>query len=312
MNKNIYILLSVCSSIIMPLLLKDPWLSLAITFLIFSSLALSLDLILGKVGMFAMGHAMYFGIGAYTFTISINHYNLNIFLAIILSGITPFVLSLLLTKPILHLRGDYFLIVTIALNIIFSQIINNDPFGLTGGPNGIFGLTIPNVLGLNFSNDIVIYYIALFFLFIVITLSNNINYSKLGKALFLINQDEIAAKGLGINVSRLKQFTFSAGALIAGICGSIYILQNNSVSPESFDVTHSILLFAVVIIGGRGSNLGVIIGAFIMYVLPEIFRFMSDYRFLIFGITIVIVMIVRPNGLITNKYGFYKIKYLKK
>ena len=311
MIKSLLILFIFCVIIILPFLLNDVLISLVITFIIFSSLALSLDLILGKTGILSMGHIMYFGIGAYTFAILLNHFNLNVLIAFVLSGVVAFIISLLVTKPIIHLTGDYFLIVTIALNIIFIELINNDFLGLTGGPNGIFGLTKSGLWLLNLQSDKVIYFIALLLLLIVIMISHNMNYSKIGKALFLINEDEIAAKGMGINVPLLKLFICAFGAAIAGICGALYVLQNDSVVPSSFDVTNSILLFAVVIVGGRGSIIGVIIGTFIMYVLPEIFRWLNDYRFLFFGITLVILMIVRPSGIIANKFSFYKIKYLK-
>ena len=310
-SKNILITGCILISIIFPYLANSVWLSVGTTFLIFSTLALSQDMILGRAGIYAMGHAMFFGLGAYAFAIMLSHYNVNLVIAFISAGIITGIIGMVLARPILHLRGDYFLVVSLGLNIIFTQIINNDPFGLTGGPNGIFAININTLLGIDFSNPKIIYFIALLLLLIVILLLNNLNYSKIGRALYYVNHDEIAARSVGINPTNIKLLIFALGTMIAGFAGSIFVLQYSAVSPDTFDINQSILLFAVVIVGGQGSLAGVIAGSFIMFVIPEIFRSFAEVRYLIFGIAMVVLMVIRPSGILPNKFRFYRRKLLK-
>ncbi len=293
-----------------PFISNSIWLSIGTTFLIFAVVALSQDIILGRAGLYAMGHAMFFGMGAYVFAILISTYSLPLFIAIPLSGLIPLIMAVILALPIIHLRGDYFLVVSLGLNIIFTQILNNDPFGLTGGPNGLFSLTINNLWGIDFSSPTTIYFIALILLVLVFIILHNLNYSRIGRAFYFINHDDLAAKSVGINPASLKLLAFTLGALLAGLAGSIYVLQYGSVSPEAFGIEQSILLFAVVIVGGQGSIVGVIIGTFVMFVLPEIFREFTEVRYLVFGLAMILVMILRPRGILPSKFGFYCKKLL--
>jgi branched-chain amino acid transport system permease protein len=203
-NKTLIIVAIIICSLMFPFFANNIWLSIITSFLIYSSLALSQDLILGKAGIYAMGHAMFFGIGAYTFAILINTYNINLFIAFIASGIITYILGLIIINPIKHLRGDYFLVVSLGLNIIFINIINNDPFNLTGGPNGIFAINFPTVLGVDLTAAKPIYYLALIFLTLIILLLHRLNYSKFGRAIYYLNHDHIAAKSVGIKTGLNK------------------------------------------------------------------------------------------------------------
>lgn len=286
-----------------PLLVDSAWLSIGITFLVFATVAFSQDIILGRAGVFNMGHAIFFGIGAYTTAILNVHYGLEIIETIPFAIIFPAIIAVLLAGPIIHLRGDYLLVATIGFNIIFEQVLKNDIFGLTGGPNGIFGIDVVRVFGYELFEDTHIYYMAFALLLITLLIIRNLDTSRYGRALYYINKDEIAAKSMGINIPYYKLFAFALGAAIAGVAGSIFAIQYSAVSPESFNFMQSVMFFAIVLVGGSASLPGVLIGTFVMFVLPELFTEFKESRYLIFGAAMVLVMVLRPNGVWPAKFG---------
>lgn len=288
---------------IFPFLVDSAWLSIGITFLVFSVVAFSQDIILGRAGIFNMGHAIFFGIGAYTTAILNVHFGLEIIQTIPFSIIIPVIISILLAAPIIHLRGDYLLVATIGFNIIFEQVLSNDPFGLTGGPNGIFGIDVVRIFGYELFSETAIYYMAFSLLLVTLLVIRNLDNSKYGRALYYINKDEIAAKSMGINISYYKLFAFALGAAIAGVAGSVFAIQYSAVSPESFNFMQSVMFFAIVLVGGSASLPGVIIGTFVMFVLPELFTEFKESRYLIFGAAMVLTMILRPNGVWPATFG---------
>ncbi len=296
---------------VFPFLVDSAWLSIGITFLVFAVVAFSQDIILGRAGVFNMGHAIFFGMGAYTTAILNVNFGFSIIETIPFAIIIPVVFSILLAGPIIHLRGDYLLVATIGFNIIFEQILSNDVFGLTGGPNGIFGIDFVNVFGFEFTSDTSVYYIAYGLLIITLFIIRNLDTSKYGRALYYINKNEIAAKSMGINISYYKLFAFALGAAIAGAAGSVFAIQYSAVSPESFNFMQSVMFFAIVLVGGSASLPGIIIGTFVMFVLPELFTEFKESRYLIFGAAMILTMILRPNGVWPATFGNIP-KFLKK
>lgn len=308
-NRNI-LLAFVAIMAVFPFLVDSAWLSIGITFLVFAVVAFSQDIILGRAGIFNMGHAIFFGIGAYTTAILNVHYGLEIIATIPFAIIFPMIVAVLLAGPIIHLRGDYLLVATIGFNIIFEQVLSNDIFGLTGGPNGIFGIDVVRVFGYELWSDTAIYYIAFGLLLITLLIIRNLDTSAFGRALYYINKDEIAAKSMGINISFYKLFAFALGAAIAGAAGSVFAIQYSAVSPESFNFMQSVMFFAIVLVGGSASLPGIIIGTFVMFVLPELFTEFDEARYLIFGAAMVLTMILRPNGVWPAKFGIVP-KFIK-
>ena len=288
---------------IFPFLVDSAWLSIGITFLVFATVAFSQDIILGRAGVFNMGHAIFFGIGAYTTAILNVHFGFEIISTIPFAIIFPIIAAILLAGPIIHLRGDYLLVATIGFNIIFEQVLKNDIFGLTGGPNGIFGIDVVRVFGYELFSDTAIYYMAFTLLILTLLIIRNLDKSKYGRALYYINKDEIAAKSMGINIPYYKLFAFALGAAIAGAAGSIFAVQYSAVSPESFNFMQSVMFFAIVLVGGSASLPGVIIGTFVMFVLPELFTEFKESRYLIFGAAMVLTMVLRPNGVWPATFG---------
>lgn len=294
-----------------PLFVDSAWLAVGTTFLVFSVVAFSQDIILGRAGVFHMGHAMFFGLGAYTTAILNVQFGWPILATWAPSVLVPMFFAFILAGPIIHLRGDYLLVATIGFNIIFIQILENDIFGLTGGPNGIFGIDIVRVFGIEFASGTYMYYMAFILLGIALFIMRNLDRSKFGRAMFYINKDEIAAQSMGISIRYYKLYAFVVGAGIAGAAGSMFSVQYSAVSPEAFNVTQSIMFFTIVLVGGSASLPGVLIGTFIMFVLPEVFREFATARYLVFGLAMILTMILRPRGIWPVRFGNIP-SYLKK
>ena len=311
MNKTTIIaIIFLLTMAVFPFLVDSAWLGIGITFLVFAVVAFSQDIILGRAGIFNMGHAIFFGIGAYTTAILNVHFGFEIIATVPFAIILPIIISIVLAGPIIHLRGDYLLVATIGFNIIFEQVLKNNVFDVTGGPSGIFGIDVVRIFGYELYSDTAIYYIAFGLLLITLFIIRNLDNSKYGRALYYINKNEIAAKSMGINISYYKLFAFALGAAIAGAAGSVFAIQYSAVSPESFNFMQSVMFFAIVLVGGSASLPGIIIGTFVMFVLPELFTEFKESRYLIFGAAMVLTMILRPNGVWPATFG--NIPKLKK
>ncbi len=294
-----------------PLFSNSAWLAVGTTFLIYAIVAFSQDIILGRAGAFQMGHALFFGLGAYTTAILNVRFGVPIIYTFIPAIIIPLVIGIALAGPIIHLKGDYLLVATIGFNIIFIQVIQNDIFGLTGGPNGIFGIDVVRIFGVEFMSQRAIYYMSFTLLALTLLIMRNLDGSKYGRAMFYINKDDIAAQSMGINIRYYKLYAFALGSAIAGAAGSMFAIQYSAVSPEAFNVVQSIMFFTIVLVGGSASLPGVLIGTFVMFVLPEIFREFQTARYLVFGLAMILTMILRPRGVWPVKFGNIP-NYLKK
>ena len=265
---------------------------------LYAVLALSLNLILGNTGLFNMGHAAFFAIGAYTTAILNTAYDWPIMATMPLAGILAGIFAFFVAVPIIHLRGDYLLVVTIGIVEILRSALVNDLFGLTGGANGIYGISRPELFGIRFASPAMIYYLIWAFVALTVFLFYLLEHSRFGRALNYIKHDELAAGGSGVNVTRYKLAAFMLGAFWAGMAGTLFAAKMKLVDPTSFTFFESVLLFAIVILGGSGSIPGVILGAFLLIGLPEVFREFAGARQLIFGAAMMAMMIFRPQGLL--------------
>ena len=281
-----------------PLALDRYWVDVLNSVGLYLILALSLNVILGYAGMFHMGHAAFYAIGAYTTAIINTRYGVPVLWALPLSGVAAALFALVVAKPIIHLRGDYLLIVTIGMVEIVRIALINDVFGLTGGANGIFGISRPELFGFRITQPMHFFYLIWFFAALTVLLFSLLENSRFGRALKYLKEDEVAAEGSGINTARYKLAAFILGAGWAGMCGTLFAAKMTIISPESFNFWESVVLFMIVILGGAGSIPGVILGAFLVMGLPELFRDFADARLLIFGLALMVMMIVRPQGLL--------------
>lgn len=287
---------------LLPAMLDSRWLAVATTFVIFTIVALSQDIVLGKAGMFNMGQALFFGLGAYTTAILNSVFGWPLLATLPLAILIPAIFGVLLAGPIIHLRGDYLLVTTIGFNIVFVQALQNNLGGVTGGPNGIFGLEMLGIPGLMAYQQFTPYYAALIALVLTLFVLRNLESSKVGRALHYLREDDLAAGSVGINTRIYKIFSFALGAGIAGMAGTFYANQYSAVSPEAFDFLQSVLFFSIVIVGGS-SVPGILLGVFVMFVLPEIFRDLATWRYFIFGFAMIFTMILRPRGIWPAKFG---------
>jgi branched-chain amino acid transport system permease protein len=203
----------------------------------------------------------------------------------------------LVARPVVHLRGDYLLIVTIGLGEIVRIVLVNDPWGLTGGANGIFGIARPTVFGVRIRRPHEFLYLIWGFVAVTVFLFHRLEQSRFGRALVFLREDSVAAEGSGVNTARYRLLAFAVGAGWAGMAGTLYAAKMSIISPESFSFWESVLVFLMVILGGSGSIPGVILGAALVVVLPELFRNFASARMLVFGLLMMVMMIVRPQGL---------------
>ncbi len=264
---------------------------------LYALLALSLNLILGEAGLFNMGHAAFYAIGAYTSAIINTRYQIPILWTLPLSGLAAGLFALAVARPVVHLRGDYLLIVTIGVGEIVRIALVNDVFGLTGGANGVFGVSRPKLFGFTIRQPQEFYYLIWSFVALTIFLFLRLKQSRFGRALNYLREDEVAAEGSGINTDYYKLAAFGLGAAWAGMAGTLFAAKMTIISPESFSFWESVVLFMIVILGGAGSMAGILLAAFLVIGLPELFREFSGARMLVFGLVMMVMMVVRPQGL---------------
>ena len=281
-----------------PLFLNAYWTDVFNNVGLYAILALSLNVILGHCGLFHMGHAAFYAIGAYTAAILNTMYGVPVLWLMPLAGILAGLFAMIVARPIIHLRGDYLLIVTIGIVEIVRIALINNVFDITGGANGIFGISRPSVFGFKISKPDHFFYLIWGFAALTIFLLMRLEHSRFGRALLYIKEDEVAAGGSGINVAHHKLVAFIIGAVWAGMCGTIYAAKMTIIAPESFSFAESVILFTIVILGGSGSIPGVILGSFLLVGLPEVFRGLAEYRMLVFGAAMVLMMIFRNQGLL--------------
>jgi branched-chain amino acid transport system permease protein len=283
---------------VLPFLLDSYWVDVLNSVGIYAALALSLNLIVGQAGLFNLGHAAFYAVGAYTAAILNVTYGIPILWTMPLCGLTAGLFALVVAKPIIHLRGDYLCIVTIGVGEIVRIALINNVFGVTGGSNGIFGISRPSVFGMSIRTPQDFFYLIWIFVGITVFLFHLLEYSRFGRAMNYLREDEVAAEGSGINTAHYKLAAFVLGAFWAGMTGNIYAAKMSIISPESFTFWESVLMFTIVILGGAGSIPGMLVGAFLIIGLPEVFRGFANARMLVFGAAMVVMMIFRPQGLL--------------
>ena len=294
---------------VLPLGMNTYWTEVAVNVGLYALLALSLNVILGQAGIFHMGHAAFYAVGAYVTAILNTHSQIPILLLIPVAGAAAALFALIVARPIIHLRGDYLLIVTIGIVEIVRIALINDVFGLTGGANGIFGIARPELFGIKIRKAIQFYYLIWIMVGLTVLLFHWLSESRFGRALNCIKEDDTAAEGCGMDVAHLKLMAFVIGAFWAGMAGNLFAAKMTIISPSSFTFWESVVVFAVVILSG-GSQIGVLLGTFLIVALPEMFRDFASARMLVFGLAMMIMMVVRPQGLLPPSPRRYDVRRL--
>ncbi|MFQ2094119.1 high-affinity branched-chain amino acid ABC transporter permease LivM [Aeromonas taiwanensis] len=293
---------------------------LATLTLIYIMLGLGLNVVVGLAGLLDLGYVGFYAVGAYSYALLNSYFGLSFWECLPIAGLMAATFGFLLGFPVLRLRGDYLAIVTLGFGEIIRILLNNMT-SLTGGPNGISGIPKPTLGGLEFNRTvkdggfetfheifgiaynanhkvIFLYLMALVLVIATLFVINRLLRMPLGRAWEALREDEIACKSLGLNPTIIKLTAFTIGACFAGFAGSFFASRQGFISPESFVFIESAIVLAIVVLGGMGSQIGVVLAAIVMTVLPELAREFNEYRMLMFGLLMVFMMIWRPQGLL--------------
>ena len=264
-------------------------------------LAVGLNIVVGHAGMLDLGYVAFFAIGAYTWAAIGTNYGWSFWPTVVLGIFLAAVSGVILGAPTLRLRGDYLAIVTLGFGEIVRITANNSD-GI-GGAAGITNVPHPEpIFGLEFFLDPApYYYLMLFAIVLVIVFSVRLHKSRVGRAWAAIREDEDAAELMGVPTFKFKLLAFAIGAMIGGFAGAIFASKAVFINPNNFPFILSATILAAVVLGGAGNLPGVILGAFVIAWLPERFRFLNDYRILIFGFVLVLMMALRPEGLLPSR-----------
>ncbi len=292
------LILVVVIAAILPLFIKnDSIRHIGILMLLYVILALGLEVALGITGLFSLCHAAFYGMGAYVSALLSLRLGWSFWITMPLGAISAGILGLLIGLPALRTSGDYLAIATLGMGEIFRlALINGGKF--TRGPSGLPGIARPHLFGISFLNKATYYYLLLIVAVIVYLVVLHIPRTFFGRALMAVRDDEAAAGFMGINVSRYRIAAFAISGLIAGIAGAFYAHYICFISPDTFVYNDSITILTMVLIGGTGTVVGPVLGAILLTILPEFLRSFVQYRMLIYGIIVVLMMQFMPNGVL--------------
>jgi branched-chain amino acid transport system permease protein len=322
--------LLIAAAVIWPLFAGRSSVDIATLVLIYVMLGLGLNIVVGFAGLLDLGFVGFYAVGAYTYALLYHWAGWGFWEALPFSGLMAAIFGFLLGFPVLRLRGDYLAIVTLGFGeIIRLLLINLNQY--TGGPDGISGIPKPTVfgyemtrrasqegtqtfhqlMGWTFDNQHMVNYLylmALALALITLFVSTRLIRMPVGRAWEALREDEIACRSLGLNPTRIKLSAFTLGAMFAGFGGAFFAARQGMVNPESFTFIESALILAIVVLGGMGSQVGVILAAILLTVLPEVAREFAEYRMLMFGLVMVLMMMWRPQGLLPMKRPHVELK----
>ncbi len=261
--------------------------------LIFIMLAVGLNVVVGYCGLLDLGYAAFFAIGAYTSGMLATQLNWPILATIPAVIVAACIGGIVIGAPTLRLRSDYLAIVTLGFGEIIRLTANN--LGITGGPNGIFG--IPGFGDFGFRDDVVVYWVTAVVVSLAVIASSRLGRGRLGRAWRFVREDEDAAEAMGIHTYQVKFAAYVTGAIFGGLAGVLFAVHQSAISPPSFNFLWSALILMAVVLGGMGSTPGVVVGALVISLLPELLRGAENWRYFIFGVLLIVVMLFRPQGI---------------
>ena len=316
--------------LVWPFMVSRGSVDLATLTLIYIMLGLGLNIVVGLAGLLDLGFVAFYAVGAYTYALLSQYFGMSFWACLPISAGLAALFGFLLGFPVLRLRGDYLAIVTLGFGEIIRILLNNWT-SVTGGPSGISGIAKPSLFGLEFTRRakeegattfheffgidysssykvIFLYLIAVILVCFVIYVINRLMRMPIGRAWEALREDEIACRSLGLNRTMIKLSAFTIGASTAGFAGAFFSARQGFISPESFIFIESAIILAIVVLGGMGSQVGVILAAIVMTILPELAREFSEYRMLLFGLLMVLMMRWRPEGLVPMKRPHLELK----
>jgi len=285
--------------LLLPLIDPNPYhMEIFATAALYALLALGLNIIVGFAGLLHLGYAAFFAIGAYTYGLLNLRAGCPFWLGLPISALSAGIAGVLLGLPAVRVRGDYLAIVTLGFGEIVRIMVTNLE-SWTGGPNGLLGIAHPAIGAFHFGVDSKPYYWLLFVLVeMTAWISARLRRSRIGLAWVALREDELAARCLGIDAARLKWLALGLGGGVAGLAGCVFAAKQGTITPDSFDFILSVMVLAMVILGGLGSVRGAILGACVLSIAPELLRGFSTYRMLLFGALMILLMRIRPQGLL--------------
>ena len=291
--------LAIPAATALPFVLESaPYLIGIVNFImIYSILCLGLNLILGYTGLLSLGHAAFYGIGGYATAILMTRHGFGFFAALVISGLLAALFGFLLGLPTRKVRGDYFCLLTIAFGEIF-RLVTQAWIDFTGGAMGIVGIPIPRIIGWEITSEIDFYFLGLAILAFTYFSLHLLTQSKFGRAFVAIREDELAASVMGINAPIYKILTFAIGSFYAGLAGSYLAVYQTTVTPSNFRLEESCLMIIMVIVGGMGRLEATFPGVAIMAIAIELFRPIAEFRLLLIGMIMILVLLFRPQGLL--------------
>lgn len=322
------ILALILVSLVWPFFGSRAAVDIATLILIYVMLGLGLNIVVGLAGLLDLGYVGFYAVGAYTYALLAEYAGFGFWLSLPIAGLMAATFGCLLGFPVLRLRGDYLAIVTLGFGEIIRILLRNLT-EITGGPNGISQIPKPTLFGLSFDRRapeglqtfheyfgiaynssykvIFLYLIALLLVLLALFVINRLMRMPIGRAWEALREDEIACRSLGLSPTIVKLSAFTIGATFAGFAGSFFAARQGLVTPESFTFIESAMILAIVVLGGMGSQLGIILAAVVMVLLQEMREF-NEYRMLIFGLTMIVMMIWRPQGLLPMQRPHLELK----
>ncbi len=298
----------------------------AILVITYIMLGWGLNIVVGLAGLLDLGYVAFYAIGAYSYALLANYFDWSFWICLPMAGVFAGISGILLGFPVLRLRGDYLAIVTLGFGEIIRVILLNW-YEFTGGPDGISGIPRPSFFGLEFKRNsegtfsgffgldyssmhriIFLYYLILALALLTNFVTLRLRKLPVGRAWEALREDEIACRSLGINPTNTKLTAFAIGATFGGLAGSFFATRQGFISPESFTFIESAVILAIVVLGGMGSQIGVVLASVVLIGGTELFRELEEYRMLAFGALMVGIMVWKPRGLLANREPTIRIK----
>ena len=298
----------------------------AILVITYIMLGWGLNIVVGLAGLLDLGYVAFYAIGAYSYALLANYFDWSFWICLPMAGVFAGISGILLGFPVLRLRGDYLAIVTLGFGEIIRVILLNW-YEFTGGPDGISGIPRPSFFGLEFKRSsegtfsgffgldyssmhriIFLYYLILALALLTNFVTLRLRKLPVGRAWEALREDEIACRSLGINPTNTKLTAFAIGATFGGLAGSFFATRQGFISPESFTFIESAVILAIVVLGGMGSQIGVVLASVVLIGGTELFRELEEYRMLAFGALMVGIMVWKPRGLLANREPTIRIK----
>ena len=323
------------ASIALPIVFSDNRyvVDTATTVLIYVMLGWGLNVVVGLAGLLDLGYVAFYAVGAYSYALLSTQFGWSFWEALPVSGAFAASFGILLGYPILRLRGDYLAIVTLGFGEIIRIILVNWT-EFSGGPNGISSIPRPSFFGLDFTRSapeggqtfsgffglefspmhrlIFLYYLILVLALLTHAFVSRLRKLPVGRAWEALREDEIACQAMGMNTTNIKLSAFAIGAMLGGFAGVFFAARQGFISPESFTFTESAIILAIVVLGGMGSQMGVVLAATLLVLIPEFGRNFAEYRMLLFGLAMVLIMVWRPGGLLAHREPTVRLNPLGK